>query len=114
MFDKDKEIGRTLTSVFEYKDEFIVWRVHVDEGAVNTDLGPADKTVLLVSRLTAPDEKFEVNTLASAIADKAREAEADDFPAVVQLLQVQSNYKGKATVLQFVKPFDGRADDIPF
>jgi hypothetical protein len=122
MFAKDKELGRTLDSVFEMRDEFILWGARVEPGPI-TDIGPSEKTVLEVSRLDHPDEKFEVNTLASAIAAKAKEATAGDFPCVVQLLKVESKtYGGKATVLQYVKDWGDQStrqaavadDDIPF
>lgn len=104
MFDKDKEIGRVLTSVFDYGDEFVLWNVN-DGGKVDTEIGEARKTVLLVSRKSDPNEKFEVSTLSSAIADKAEKAESGDFPAVVQVLKVPSKKGNDATVLQFVKAF---------
>lgn len=107
MFDKDKEIGRQLHTVFNFGDEFILFGVK-DGGEVRTEIGDAKKTVLEVARKDDPQERFEVSTLASAIAAKAAEAEASDFPAVVQLLKVPSNFGGTAVVLQFVRPFNGQ------
>lgn len=110
MFDKDKEIGRQLIPTFKFGDEFILWDAQVDADPVTTKIGPARKTRLLVSRLDKPADKFELSTLGSAIADKAEEAEESDFPAVVQVLQVEGQANSQATVLQFVKPYeDARA-----
>lgn len=108
MFDKDKELGRQMVGAFNYGDEFIVWDAAVDDEKVPTKLGAATKTRLYVSRLDKPLDKFEVNTLASAIAEKAAEAESGDFPAVVQLIQVRGQGDSQATVLQFVKPWTGQ------
>lgn len=104
MFDKDKEIGRQLTQVFKFGDEFILWNAR-ESGTVNTKIGEARKTELLVSKLESPDAKFELGTLSSAIADKVAEAEAGDFPAVVQLLQVPTDKGNDATVIQFVREY---------
>lgn len=103
MFDKDKEIGRQLTAVFAAKEEFVLYDIHVLEEKVNTTLGDADKTVLTVSSLDDTDTRFEVSTLGSAIANKAREAEPSDFPAVVCWMEVDSNFGNQATVLQFIR-----------
>lgn len=113
MFDKDKEIGRTLVSEFAEHEKFILWGAKVVPGPV-TDLGESEKTLLTVSELSAPGEKFEVNTLGSAIASKAKDAEPSDFPAVVKWLQVKSKYGNDATVLQFIDAYgQGRTDSIP-
>lgn len=109
MFDKDKELGRQMVGAFNYGDEFIVWDASVDPDKVPTKLGAASKTRLYVSKLDKPFDRFEVNTLASAIAEKAAEAEDGDFPAVVQLIQVPGQGGSQATVLQFVKQYDGPA-----
>lgn len=109
MFDKDKELGRQLVGTFGYGDEFIVWDVDVDAEKVQTKLGAATKTRIYASKLTDPDNKFEVVTLASAIAEKASEATSDDFPAIVQLIQVPGQGGSQATVLQFVKDYTPQA-----
>lgn len=112
MFDKDKEIGLQLTNEFERGQEFVLHGAAVDAEPINTEIGPARKTRLRVAKLDGnrqAGEPYEVGTLASAIADKAEEAEDADFPAVVKWLEVKSNYGGMATVLQFVKPYGGSA-----
>lgn len=129
MFDKDKEIGRQMTDVFPPRTEFILWAVQVQENAVVTDFGPADKTEMTVSKTEDPNRKFTVNSLGGAIADKAKQADPDEFPAVVEWFQVNSKFSNRATVLQFVRayvgsserhapaqtaPSTGSEDDIPF
>lgn len=108
MFDKDKEIGRQLTTEFKPHEEFIVWDAG-NAGYVETQIGGARKTVLRVSRKRTPGERFDVSTLGSAIADKVEQAEQSDFPAVVKWLEVNSTYGGKATVIQFVDDYKGGA-----
>lgn len=107
MFDKDKEIGRVITSEFEKGEEFVLHSARVADERIQTDLGPARKTLLLVQRLSGGSvegEPFETNTLASAIADKAEDASEDDFPCVVKWLEVPSKtYGTQATVLQYVR-----------
>jgi hypothetical protein len=103
MFDKDKEIGRELTSTFAEREEFKLLAVKVDEKAVQTDFGKADKSTLGVQRLDG-GEAFEVTSLGGAIANKCKEAAAGDLPAVVCWLTVTSKQFGKdATVLQFIR-----------
>lgn len=111
MFDKDKEIGQIMEQVFQEREEFVLWAATVAPDPVPTEIGDAEKTVLSVSRLSAEGrqvgERFDVNTLASAVAGKAKDAEPDDFPAVVTWLRVHSKaYNTQATVLSFVREYD--------
>lgn len=104
MFDKDKEIGRDLTATFKPNEEFILLDVSVQEGAVKTDYGMADKTTLTVRRIGENETAFEVTSLGGAIASKCKEAEPGDLPAIVCWLTVESKAYGKdATVLQFIR-----------
>lgn len=104
MFDKDKEIGRELTSVFAEREQFVLEGVRVDPEAVSTDFGLADKSILTVHTLDRPSESFEVTSLGGAIAAKCKQAEAGDFPAVVCWCTVKSKqFGGNATVLQFIR-----------
>lgn len=104
MFDKDKEIGRELTSAFAEKEQFVLLGVEVKENEVQTDFGLADKSILTVRSLGGPSDEFEVTSLGGAIANKCKEAVPDDFPAVVCWLTVPSKTYGKdATVLQFIR-----------
>ena len=104
MFDKDKEIGRELTTTFKEGEEFKLLAVKVDPKAVDTDFGKADKTTLTVEKLGGGGGQFEVTSLGGAIANKCKEAEDGDLPAVVCWQTVTSKQYGKdATVLQFIR-----------
>ncbi len=106
MFDKDKEIGTIITSFVPTNEPFILWDARIAREDYPTKLGLAVQCTLVVSRLSSPGDKYDATTLASAIASKVREAEPDDFPAVVQLAEVPSpTYGGLALVLQFLKPY---------
>lgn len=105
MFDKDKEIGLLLTGMFAEREEFILWHAGIVREDYPTKLGPAAQSELEVSRLNAPGDRFKVTTLAGAISAKVREATPDDFPVVVFWMTVDSQYGGKATVLQFMRPW---------
>ena len=107
MFDKDKEIGTLLTSLFAIGEPFILYGVRIKREDYPTEYGPAPQTELRVAKRSNPEETFVVTTLAGSIATKAREAEKSDFPAVVTLGEAFSKkYNRKATVLNFLKPYD--------
>lgn len=116
MFDKDKEIGLIVTRWIGLNDPFILWDARIVREDFPTDLGDATQSMLVCSRLTTPKDRYECTTLASAIAAKVREAEPDDFPAVVQLQEVDSKFNNKALVLSFMKPYgrhDGHSSGTP-
>ncbi len=103
MFDKDKEIGRELTTAFKQGEEFKLISVSVDEKAVKTDFGMADKSTLTVEKLGGGGQ-FEVTSLGGAIANKCKEADENDLPAIVCWLIVPSKqYGNDATVIQFIR-----------
>jgi hypothetical protein len=106
MFDKDKSFGVDVTSVFQLGTPFLLWGAEVLPEPVETSLGDARKTRLIVSTLEQPELHREVTTLASAIADKAAEAAPDDFPCKVELRKVDSSYGGEALVLQWLDNVD--------
>lgn len=116
MFDKDRLYGgERLDETFSFGDTFIVWGVEVLPDPVPTEVGNATKTILEVSKRDAPADRFKVGTLASAIAEKAREAEASDFPAVVKYHQVTSEKWGtEAAVISLVEPYDASEAEAPF
>lgn len=116
MFDKDRLYGgERLDQTFAFGDTFILWGVEVLAEPVPTEVGNATKTILTVSRKDAPGEQFKVGTLASAIADKARDAEESDFPAVVKYEQVTSEKWGtEAAVISLVEPYDAASEEVPF
>ncbi len=109
MFDKDKLYGgERMDDHFNTGDEFILWGAQVLPDKIPTSVGDARKTLLQVSRTTDPELVFIVGTLASAIADKANEADPSDFPAVVKLAKVPSSFDNEATVIQFVAEWEGK------
>lgn len=110
MFDKDKEIGLLLTRPFQQGEQFILWNAEVTREDFPTKFGPSPQATLRVSKLNLPREHMEVTTLASAIVAKVREAEHDDFPAVVFWTYAQARSGGDALVLQFVKPYGGQQE----
>jgi hypothetical protein len=113
MFDKDRLYGgERLDQRFELGDEFILWGVEVMPDAVPTELGDATKTVLEVSTKDNPEERFKVGTLASAIAEKAKDAEPTDFPAIVRYEKVPGRFDSDAAVISFVALHN--ADKPPF
>lgn len=110
MFDKDKEIGTVITNLYPLGQAFIVWGVRIKREDYPTTFGPTPQTELTTSKLDSPNDKYEVTTLAGAIAAKAREAEPSDFPAVVCLAKVPaSKGDGDALVLQYLKPYGREA-----
>ncbi|SRR6266545_6191358 len=105
MFAKDKEYGNRIDQEFEVHEPFILWGVKIAPDLVDTRIGKAKKTLLDVSRLDEPDTRFECATLGSAIAAKAEEASEADFPVVVELRKVPSNFGNEALVLQYVRDY---------
>lgn len=102
-FDKDKEIGRELTTAFAEKEEFVLVGVKVDDAAVKTDYGMADKSTLTVRPVNG-SETFEVTSLGGAIADKCKAITEDELPCVICWLRVESKQYGKeATVIQYIR-----------
>lgn len=120
MFDKDKVFGVRLDQEFRLGEHFILRGVNLTGETIDTNFGPAEVVRLTVSKLSKPDYQYECQTVASAIVDKAREAEDGDFPAVVSLIRVKTKNSANALVLQFIAPYAesyGYApddEDIPF
>lgn len=119
MFDKDKAYGLRLDSEFKPGEHFVMWGTKLGDGTIDTDFGAAEYVKMTVSKLNNPSHKYECQTLASAIVEKCKDAEASDFPAVVKLDRVKGRYRDNTLVLQFVGPYDNYAeptpdDDLPF
>jgi hypothetical protein len=128
MFDKDITLGGLrLDQEFTIgqKDArgpdggevFCLFDIHVLDEKITlpNDLPPAEKTVLRVCKwdpdkliLTGP--VYDVGTLSSAIAGKAREKADGDLPALVRAHMAKSGNAAHndATVLTFVGPYDGK------
>lgn len=97
------------------KESVLLLDIVIVSDEVPTDLGPATKTNLLISKISADGTKpegdlLEVNTLAQAIAEKARVKNEGDLPAVVCFFKTPSGTEGfsDATVMQFVRRWDGK------
>jgi hypothetical protein len=127
MFTKDRLYGgKRLDQEFQLGESFILWGIEVMAEPVPTEWGEATKTLLDVSRVEAPDERVIVGTLASAIADKAKDAEPSDFPAIVTYEKVTGSHGTDAQVISFVGPYDepttakakgknaAKSEDAPF
>lgn len=85
--------------------QFVLWAVE-PKGTLTTDIGPAQMTWLQVSTVDKPDQRYTVGTLSEAIAEKAKEAEASDFPAVCRSQTVSTEKGNDAFVIQWIKPFE--------
>ena len=116
MFQRDKEFGLDVADAFPLETPFILWGAMVQDETIATEFGQARKARLVVQRVQTDDngnhkpdgQRFDVTTLASAIADKAADAEPDDFPCYCDIREVQSKRYGRsALVLQWI----GDADD---
>jgi hypothetical protein len=117
MFDKDKLFapdGR-LDEVYppgatdsREGPQFVLWGVE-PRGEFQTEIGMAEMTWLTVSDLLQPENKKVIGTLSKPIAEKAAEAEASDFPAVVKCLKVSTDFND-AMVLQFIRAYDDGED----
>lgn len=108
MFDKDKEIGLVLTRAFARGEHFILLSTSITREDFPTKYGPSPQATLRVRNMQTRQE-FEVTTLASAIVSKVREADPEDFPAIVFWTEAPTTrtQDGTATVLQYVGPLGG-------
>lgn len=100
-------------------EEVLLLDITIVSDEVPTDLGNATKTALVIDKLSADGTKsegkaLEVNTLAQAIAEKARVKQDGDLPAVVCFFKAPSGTEGfqDATVMQFVRRWDGKIPDF--
>lgn len=119
MFDKDKQFapdGR-LDELFPPGEtdsregaELILWGVE-SRGTMPTGVGDAPVTWLTVSNIMTPDEKKVVGTLSQPISDKAAEAEQSDFPCVVKVLKVSTDFND-ALVLNWRGQYDAKTGEV--
>lgn len=105
MFTKDKEIGNRVDGEYDLGEPFVLFDASVAPDLVDTAIGKARKTLLETAHLEAPDQRIACVSLASAIADKAELAIPTDFPVVVELRKVPSNFGNDALVLQYVRDY---------
>lgn len=85
--------GLRLDQEFEQKQEFILWGLSSPGEVELEDDQKADKTILQVSRISEPDEKFEVGTLSKAINEMVDHVSDGDLPAVVYWEEVETKRK---------------------
>jgi hypothetical protein len=102
--------GRRLKDEFAQGEEFILWSlerigdVPLDNGDGHTNMVP--KASLTVSKVDAPEERFEVGTLAEAIVSMCDvEQVPKDVPAVVCWTETPTKRSHTATVLIGIKPY---------
>lgn len=112
MFDKDKQFGNRLDTMFPLGTPFALFGAELTGETITTKLGESEVAAVRVARLdgsatNAIPPVLEARTIASAIVDKVRDAEPDDFPALVELRRVPSSYGTSALVLQFLAPYTG-------
>lgn len=108
-WDKDKEYGNRLDQAFDLKEQFIVWDMALTGDTIPTSIGDAELAKITVSTMDAPGEKFDCNTVAAAIVEKARVFdESTDAPVVCELRRVQSKkWKGnEALVIQWIRDYE--------
>lgn len=119
MFDKDKKFapdGR-LDEMFppgpvdtREGAELILWGVQ-PKGEFPTDIGMAEMTWLEVSAIPTPDEKKTVSTLSKPIAEKTGEADAKEFPCVVRVMKVGTDFND-ALVLNWMGAYDPKTGKV--
>lgn len=116
MFDKDKVFapdGR-LDEVYppgpvdsREGPTFVLWGVEpkgVFEVENQIENNP-EMTWLTVSEVLSPEDKKVIGTLSGPIAEKAKQAEATDFPCVVRSILVKTEFND-SNVLQWVREYD--------
>lgn len=104
MFGKDKEYGRRLDLQYREQEPFILWGVEPG-GTVKTKIGDAQRTNLKTSALDRgrPGGVIECSTLASAVAEKAKDADPSEFPAIVCWERVPGRFNAEALVLSWLR-----------
>jgi len=111
MFDKDKLYsGTPIEKWISPNVDFILHGVEIVTEEFPLDNGDkATKTELYVSELDSPENVVKVSTLSGNIAANVKDAEASDFPSVVQFHTVASSTQGysDAKAIKLIAPFDG-------
>jgi hypothetical protein len=99
MFDRDEPFGDT----FKTGDRFVLLALSY-EGVIQTRMGEAEKSrARIVSRDHADTARY-YSVLGVGIARMAKQAEASDFPCVVELIEVPTG-KGDQRV-KLLAPVD--------
>lgn len=131
MFDKDKQFGRRIDEEFAVRrpedypgggvagEPFILHGVKIDKGdTIDTELGKTQVVRFDVERIAngKPVERFEANSIAQALREKAEQATAEDFPALVELRYVWSKTWNKHVLaMQYLGEVPGEmlAESLP-
>lgn len=115
MFDKDKMYGGTPLEEWIQKDtDFILYDAWIETEDFPLDDGKtATKTCLAVATTEQPNNVVKVSTLGGVTAEKVKDAEPDDFPAICQFQEVPASTAGwsNAKVVKFVRP--GDKENVP-
>lgn len=123
MWQKDKLYGGerlanhvTIGTSPADSESVALYDIAIISDEVPTNIGNATKTAMVIAKHDGKKwgEPMTVNTLASAIADKARVVEDGDLPAVVCFFVTPSGTDGynDATVMQFVRPYTDKVPDF--
>jgi hypothetical protein len=116
MFDKDKVFAPDgLLKDFAPADsngsagtKFILWDCEIKDENFVTDIGTTPMTHLTVATLIDPEDKKVVSALGEPIANKVREREEGDLPAICQtrIVETKNEAYSDAFVIQFVESYD--------
>jgi hypothetical protein len=101
MWDRQRVFGGLrMQQEFTAQEQFILWGITAGGEVPLDGTDSAPKTVLTVSRMNEPKEKFEVNTLSGPIAEMVTLAQDDDFPVIAYWETVPTKREqSEATVL---------------
>lgn len=98
-----------IENQFSLGDELILWDITAGE-SFTTSLGEARESVMQVSKIDSPDERFTITSLGRGFARLADRKNPEELPAVVKFEEVKGQRGRAAKVLTFVR----KLDDIPF
>jgi hypothetical protein len=99
MFDRDEPFG----DAFKTGDRFVLLSLSY-EGVISTRMGEAEKSRARIVSRDHPTEQKYYSVLGVGIARMAKQAEAADFPCVVELIEVPTG-KGDQRV-KLLAPVD--------
>jgi len=109
MFDKDKVFAPDgpMDKWVDEGTEFILWDARVKDEAFEAQEGVIVTMCHWdVSPLESPENVATVSTIGSAMAQKAKDNDGSDLPAVVKTARVPSDKGNDAYVLTFVRAYE--------
>jgi len=121
-FDNDKTLGRgeILTERYQVGDEFILHSVeYIGQIDIpNSDLGATDKVILNVTDKADPDQNQSEVSAIGSVAEKLKDANESELPAVVKLISFTSKtYGTEGRTVQWVRDWTQEEADslkVPF